>query len=301
MNIIFMGTPNFAIPVFEKLIKSKHRLLGVYTRRPKKANRGQQLQTTPIHKIAEKNNLKIFTPLNLRNEKEQQILKALQPDLIIVVAYGLIIPEAVLNIPKYGCLNIHPSLLPRWRGSAPIERCLLSEDTETGVCIMKLDAGMDTGDVIKMKKITITSEMTIDYLHNNLALMGAEMLIEVVDEIEKTNGNITTYKQDDNLATLAPKIEKEEGKINFVNSINYIDRQIRTFGKTTGAYIIHNNNRIKIIQANFEKQDKIQNEIGFVYKDFSFQCKDGLLKPLILQKEGKKPVEIKDFLNGYKF
>lgn len=301
MNIIFMGTPNFAIPAFEFLIKSKHKILGVYTRRPKKANRGQQLQITPIHKLAEKNNLKIFTPLNLRSEKEQQILKDLKPDLIVVVAFGLIIPENVLNIPKYGCVNIHPSLLPRWRGSAPIERCLLSEDSETGVCIMKLDSGMDTGDVIKTKKIIITSEMNFEYLHNHLSLLGAEMLLEVIDIIEKTDGNITTYKQDNTLTTLAPKIEKEEAQINFNNSIHYIDRQIRTFGNTIGSYIIHNNSRIKIIKADFEKQNEVKNEIGFLYKNFSFQCKDGILKPLILQKEGKNPIKIKDFLNGYKF
>ena len=300
MNIVFMGTPQFSVLPLLKLLETKHNIVGVYTRRPKPANRGQKLETSPIYKIAEKNNLKIFTPLNLRKEEYQNELKALNPDLIVVVAYGLIIPQAVLDIPKYGVVNIHPSLLPRWRGCAPMERSLLNGDTETGVCIMKLDAGMDTGDVIDVRKIPITKQTKINDLYEQLGILGSELLINTVEEIDRNDGNIKTYKQDDSLATIAEKITSEEGIIDFNNDIDFIDRQIRTFSTNIGTFFMHNGNRLKIIEAEIEYNDC--QEIGSINKKtFAIQCKNGLLKPLIIQKEGKRPMNIKDFINGYKF
>ena len=303
-----MGTPEFSVPALKELINScktnsDYELVCVYTRRPKEAGRGQKIQYSPIYKITEENNIQIFTPKNLRNEKNQEEFKKLNIDVAVVVAYGLIIPEEVINMTKYGFINIHPSLLPKWRGSAPMQRCLLSNDEYTGVCIMKLDAGMDTGDIIKVSdKIKIDKNVDIEYLHDNLSVMGAKMLIEVLEDIKNNNGNIKTYKQDDNLATIAPKIEKEEGIIDFNNSsVEYIDKQIRALWVFPSVYFNHNGNRIKILKADFEKNNNAKYPLGSIINDkFHIQCKDGILKPLIVQKEVKNPMDIKSFLNGYK-
>ena len=181
-----MGTPEFSVPALRELIKHrKDEVIAVYTRKPKKADRGQKIQESPIYRIAEENNINIYTPASLRkSEKSKEEFKNLKPDLAVVVAYGLIIPEEILNVPTYGFINIHPSLLPRWRGSAPMQRCLLSEDRETGVCIMKLDSGMDTGDIIKVSdKIKIDENVDLEYLHDKLSVDGAKMLINVIDYI----------------------------------------------------------------------------------------------------------------------
>ena len=307
MRIVFMGTPDFSVPTLKELIKyRKNEIVAVYTRKPKKADRGHKIVESPVYKIAKENNIQIFTPASFRkSEKNRKEFEELKPDLAIVVAYGLIIPKELLDIPTYGFINIHPSLLPRWRGSAPMQRCLLSEDKETGVCIMKLDEGMDTGDIIKIsEKIQIDKNVDIEYLHDTLSVKGAEMIIDVINNIEKNKGIINTIKQDDNLHTIADKIDNSEGKIDFNNSVFFIERQIRALGKFIGTYFIHNNTRIKILKADIlENKNDINNkDIGKIINEkFHIQCKDGILVPLILQKEGKKPMDIKDFLNGYRF
>lgn len=304
MKIVFMGTPDFAVPALNELIKhQKDNIIAVYTKEPKKADRGQKIQESPIYKIAKENNIPIYTPKSLRkSEKDREEFKKLKPDLVVVVAYGLIIPEEILNVPTYGFINIHPSLLPRWRGSSPMQRCLLSDDKETGVCIMKLDVGMDTGDIIKISdKINIDENVDIEYLHDKLSVDGAKMLIDVINDIEKNNGIKNTIKQDDSLATVADKIDNSEGKIDFQNSsIFFIEKQIRALGKFIGTYFVHNGKRIKILQAKI-LNTKTGSTGTIIDKDFDIQCKDGILKPLVLQKEGKKPMSINDFLNGYKF
>lgn len=304
MRIVFMGTPDFAVPALNKLIEfKKNDIIAVYTKKPKKADRGHKIVESPIYKIAKENNIQIITPASFKKSEKNRIeFRELKPDLAIVVAYGLIIPQEMLDIPTYGFINIHPSLLPRWRGSAPMQRCLLSEDRETGVCIMRLDEGMDTGDIIKISdKIQINKDVDIEYLHDVLSEKGAEMIIDVVNDIEKNKGNIVTIKQNNNLSTIADKIDNSEGKINFNNSIFFIERQIRALGKFIGTYFIHNNLRIKILKADILETGFNKNTGQIINEQFHIQCKDGILIPLILQKEGKKPINIKDFLNGYKF
>ena len=305
MRIVFMGTPEFSVPALNELINCRrNELVAVYTRKPKKADRGQKIQESPVYRIAKENGINIYTPSSFRNShKNQEEFKNLKPDLVVVVAYGLIIPEEILNVPTYGFINIHPSLLPRWRGSAPMQRCLLSEDKETGVCIMKLDTGMDTGDILKVSdKIIIDKNVDLEYLHDNLSVIGAKMLTDVINDIEKNNGIVNTVKQDNSLATIANKIDSSEGKIDFQNSsVFFIERQIRALGKFIGTYFIHNKKRIKILKANI-LDSQILGKIGTILNDkFFIQCKDGILEPLILQKEGKKPMDISNFLNGYRF
>lgn len=223
MKIIFMGTPDFAIPSLENLINSEHEILAVFTKQPKQSNRGYKLQKTPVHEMAEKNNIQVFTPKTFKIEKNIEDVRNLKPDLIVVVAYGLILPKKLLDIPKYGCINIHPSLLPKYRGCAPMERCLMSNDDETGICIMKIVEALDAGDVIKIEKIPIKKETTIVDLKNTLSNLGAKMLLEVVNNFENGDFSIA-YKQDDSKATFTEKIINSDAIIDWKKD-GVIDRK----------------------------------------------------------------------------
>lgn len=293
-----MGTPEFAIPTLQTLIKSKHKILSVYTRTPKKAGRGQKLQKTPIHKLASKNNLQIFTPKSLKNPDEQNKLKQLNPDIIVVVAYGLILPKQVLDIPKFGCINIHPSLLPKWRGAAPMQRSLLAGDKKTGICIMKLSEGLDDGDILTSKEIDIKEDTDIKYLHDNLAKIGAKLLLQTLNKIEKTQ-KIKGKKQNNSLATYAHKIKKSEGKINWSKTADEINRQIRALWAFPGVYFEYKNERIKILKAQ-KISGKFDKPGTILDKNLTISCKNGAIQPLILQRAGKKPMKIEEFLRGFK-
>lgn len=296
-----MGTPEFAIPVLEEIIGSKHEILAVYTRQPKESNRGKKLQNTPIHNLALKNNIKIFTPRTFKNDKNLDDLKLLKPDLVVVVAYGLILTRGLLDIPKYGCINIHPSLLPRWRGCAPLERCLMSDDRETGVCIMEVDEGLDSGNIIKTYKTKIEKDTDIISLKKELSLAGTKMLMETIDEIEKT-GVIKSIKQPEAGITIADKITNEDAIIDWINdSTVHIHRKIMALCDSVGVHILHSGNKIKLIKSDYILQKSNLKPGTIADENFSIGCKDGILKPLVLQKEGKKPITVKDFINGYRF
>ncbi len=303
MKIVFMGTPDFAIPSLQNLIDSKNEILAVFTKQPKQSNRGYKLQKTPIHELAEKNNIRIFTPKTFKIEKNIDDVKNLQPDLIVVVAYGLILPKKLLDIPKYGCINIHPSLLPKYRGCAPMERCLMSNDNETGVCIMKIVEDLDAGDVIKCKKIPINKDTTIVDLKNVLSNLGAKMLMEVIDNFENKDFSVI-YKQNDREATFTEKITNTDAIISWEkDSVIKIHKKIMALCDSVTVTIKHNENKIKILKSDYilnENSNNIKNLGTVIDKNFSIQCVDGVLKPLLVQREGKKIMNIKDFLNGYK-
>lgn len=296
-----MGTPQFAVPTLEKMLKLNNiNIKAVYTKKAKKCGRGQKLQNTPIYDVAIENDLQIFMPTTFKNGKNLEEIKEINPDLIVVVAYGLILPKELLEIPKYGCINLHPSLLPKYRGCAPMERCLLSNDKETGVCIMKIGEGIDDGDIISIEKININKDVDINILKDKLSQLGSDMIIDVVNKI-LNNEQITYTKQDSSLATFTDKITNEDANINWENdNIVNIHNKIRALSDSVGVYIYHNNNKIKILKSDYI----LNNEINYktiVDKNFSIQCNGGILKLLILQKEGKKSLNIKDFINGYKF
>lgn len=303
MKIVFMGTPEFAIPALSELINSGHEIIGVYTKQPKRVDRGKKIKNTPVHDLALKYNIPVFTPKTFKNGKNLEDLIRLKPDLVTVVAYGLILTKEVLEIPKYGCINIHPSLLPRWRGCAPIERCLMSDDTETGVCIIKVDEGLDSGDIISSYKTKITNETDIVSLKKELSDIGSKMLLDTVNEIEKNNGNIKTIKQSNIGITIADKITNNDAIIDWENDdVIQIHRKIMALNDSVGVHIKHNNNVIKIIKSSYIIDNKTNNIPGTIIdKKFSIVCKNGILKPLILQREGKKAVNINDFVNGYRF
>lgn len=304
MKIILFATPEFAIPTLKKLFESKHEIVAVYTKPPKEQGRGMKLQNTPIYDEAEKLGLKVYTPKSLKKPEEWEKLREFNADIFVVVAYGLILPKEVLDIAKYGCVNIHPSLLPRWRGSSPLQRALLEGDEETGVCVMKLGEGIDDGDIIECAKIKITPKTTLEQLHDELSVLGADLMLNVLDEIEKS-GKVIAQPQSNNGIIYAEKISKEEGLLDFNMPVDRLDRIIRTFGNNMGSYFEYNGERIKIIAADIDRvlsDEYKEKPNGFIdNKTFYIKCSDGVIKPKILQREGKKPLKVEEFLRGFKF
>lgn len=305
MKIVLFATPEFAIPTLELINNSNHEILAVYTKMAKPQGRGMQLQNTPIYEKATELGLKVFTPKTLKKPEEWEKLKEFNADIFVVVAYGLILPKEVINIAKYGCINIHPSLLPRWRGASPLQRAIMAGDKETGVCIIVLGEGLDDGDILACKKIKIDDDMDIESLHNQLSIEGANLMLKCLDDIEKNKKIIATPQASEGML-YAEKIDKEEGKLNFNDSIEKIYNTIRAIGLLTGTYFEYNDERIKILKAKIQKsltenEKKLQNgEIIITKNDLSIKCSDGLLKPLILQREGKKALDVAEFVKGFK-
>ncbi len=305
MKIVFFGTADFSIPTLELLSNSNHEICAVYTKPPKEQGRGMKLKNTPIHAKAIELNLPVFTPKTLKKEEEWGRLKSFNADIFVVIAYGLILPKEVIDIARFGCVNIHPSLLPRWRGASPLQRALMEGDKKTAVCIIVLGEGLDDGDIIKCKEVDITEETTLKTLHDDLSVYGAKLMLEALDEIEKNDKIIATPQSEDGLI-YAEKIEKEECKIDFNNSVEKTFNLIRTLGETLGAFFEYKNERIKIIKAKYKKvltkeEEKLENGHLILNKNELFiKCSDGLLEPLILQKEGRKELPINEFLRGFK-
>lgn len=305
MKIVLFATPEFAIPTLELINNSNHEILAVYTKMAKPQGRGMQLQNTPIYEKATELGLKVFTPKTLKKPEEWEKLKEFNADIFVVVAYGLILPKEVINIAKYGCINIHPSLLPRWRGASPLQRAIMAGDKETGVCIIVLGEGLDDGDILACKKIKIDDEMDIESLHDQLSIEGANLMLKCLDDIEKNKKVIATPQASEGMI-YAEKIDKEEGKLNFNDPIDKIYNTIRAIGLLTGTYFEYNEERIKILKAKIQKsltenEKKLQNgEIIITKNDLSIKCSNGLLKPLILQREGKKALDVAEFVKGFK-
>jgi len=297
-----MGTPNFACPTLEKLFSEKDfEIVAVYTKEPQIAGRGQRFTNSPIHDLALKYNLKVLTPKTLKNPDIQKEFESFEADIAVVVAYGLLLPEQILNGTKFGCVNIHPSLLPRWRGAAPIQRTIMSGDKESGITIIKMDKGLDSGDMICQEKITLSNQETSRSLSEKFSVMGAEILVKTLNDIK--SGNYSLTSQDHSLTTYAKKIEKEECKIDWNLSAQEIDLKIRGLNGSIEAFFYYNEEKIKIFSAEIFNNDSrfLQKNCGEVLtEDFLIKCSDSVIKPLILQRQGKKVVNIKDFLLGFK-
>lgn len=246
MNIIFAGTPAFAIPSLNALAASPHQLKAIYTQPDRPAGRGRKLQASAVKEWAQTHNLPVFQPVNFKQPEHINELAALKPDLMVVIAYGLILPQAVLDLPRYGCINVHASLLPRWRGASPIQHAVLEGDEMSGVTIMQMNAGMDTGDMLAHLSCQINHD-TAGQLHDRLASLAAPPLLETINAIAA--GQIKAQPQDNHLATYAPKINKEDAKINWHSPAATIDRQIRAFNPWPIAYTHANNNIMRVYQA----------------------------------------------------
>ena len=293
-NIVFMGTPDFSVPVLKMLIENTNVLL-VVTQPDKIVGKDKTVSFNPVKKLALEENIPVFQPMRIRKDFEK--LKKLDIDLIVTCAYGQIIPKEVLDMPKYGCINVHASILPKYRGSAPIQWCLFNNDDVTGVTIMYMDEGMDTGDIIKIKEIPILDSDNVGTLHDKLSKLGCNLLLEVLPTIfNKTNDRI---KQGNNY-TMAPMIKREDERLDFNEEGKKIIGKIKGLNPWPLANIIINNQEIKVLEAEFV-QKKVDNT-GIIKeidkKNLGITCKDGIIYLKKIKPSGKKVMEINSFLNG---
>ncbi len=294
LNIIFMGTPNFAVPILKKLKESQHNIVEVYTQPPKKKNRGQKINLTPIHIFSNQNKLKVRSPEKLDSEEEFQLIKKLRPDVVIVVAYGKMIPIKFLKIENIKFINIHASLLPKWRGAAPIQRSIMNQDKETGISLMKITPKLDAGPVMMKSKINITKKTNFEELSEILSNLGAEMTLKALDLIEKDKAIFV--EQNDQEATYAKKIDKIEGKINWTDQADKVIAKINALNPNPGSWFNYNGTRLKIIEA---KEITANGEPGKIINgNFTISCSKNAIQIFKLQKEGKKIMSVEDFLKG---
>ena len=294
MKIVFMGTPSFAVPVLEELIKNYEVTL-VVTQPDKEVGRKKILTPSPVKEVALKNNIKVFQPAKIR-EDYQEVLDA-NPDIIITAAYGQIIPKVLLDYPKYKCVNVHASLLPKYRGGAPIHHAIINGDEYAGVTIMYMAEKMDDGDIISQDKILIGEDNTTE-LTKRLSILGNKLLLKTLPDI--FSNNIKPIKQNENEVTFAYNISKEDEKINWHNTCIMVYNQIRGLADNPGGYAIYNDKKVKIYKSSYEEKE-IDGEIGEIVdtnKRLGIKVKNGVIYPLIIQLEGKNKMPIKDFYNG---
>ena len=298
MKVVFMGTPDFAVPVLENLVK-EHEVVCVYTRAPKEAGRGHKETKTPVHLKAEELGIEVRTPKTLRNPEEQQKFKDLQADVAVVAAYGLILPKEVLEAFPYGCLNTHASLLPRWRGAAPIQRAIEAGDKKSGVTIMQMDEGLDTGDMLLKGEVKITDTTTGGELHDALSKIGADLIMEAL----RNYTSIKPQKQDDSQSCYAAKLEKEETHLDFAQSAEVLERKIRAFNPFPSTYFEYKGERFKVYEAEALMADSgyaagtiIPNDSGLL-----IACGEGMLFITKIQRQGKKAMSIEELLRGFQF
>ena len=303
LNIIFAGTPDFAAQHLQALIDSPHNVIAVYTQPDKPAGRGKKLQASPVKQLAEQHQIPVYQPKSLRKPETQAELTALHADVMVVVAYGLILPQAVLDAPTYGCLNVHGSLLPRWRGAAPIQRAIWAGDKQTGVTIMQMDAGLDTGDMLHKVFCDIDLQDTSADLYHKLAEIAPNALIEVLNHL--TDGTFTAEPQDDMQSNYAEKLSKEEAKLDWQLSAGQLERNIRAFNPWPMAYLQltdeqGNPQTLKVYQATvLPSVSQTPGTIISADKNgIQIATADGVLNLLQLQPAGKKPMSAQDLLNG---
>lgn len=297
MKVVFMGTTEFSAHALESLIYSKHQVLAVYTREPKPMGRRKVLTKTPIHILAEEHNIEVHTPKSFKNPDELKKLKSFKADVIIVAAYGVLLPKTVLESAKYSAINIHPSKLPRWRGAAPIERSMMAGDTETAVCIMQMDEGLDTGDILLQQLFPIPDCITARQFALSLGHEGAKMLLTALDKIER--GDITRTKQSDQGVTYAQKIFKEDGLIDWTLDARLVNCHIRALSPKPGAYFMYHGTKIKIISADYDLTE-VSAEPGTIIDDkLTIACGQGVIKPTLVQRLGREMLYTEAFLRGF--
>ncbi|MBB1403436.1 methionyl-tRNA formyltransferase [Pseudoalteromonas sp. SG45-1] len=297
LRIIFAGTPDFAARHLQALIQSEHQIVGVYSQPDRPAGRGKKLKASEVKELALEHNLPVFQPQSLKNDEALAELTSLNADIMIVVAYGLILPKAILEAPRLGCLNVHGSILPRWRGAAPIQRAIWAGDEQTGVTIMQMDEGLDTGDMLHISRCPISTTETSASLYTKLAELGPDALIETINKL--ANGEITPEPQDDELANYAKKLSKEEADIDWSMSALQIERNIRSFNPWPMCFTQMGGQTVKIHQAQVMLQSGDPGQILSSDKNgVVVACGEHALCITQLQPQGKKPMAINDFLNG---
>lgn len=298
-KVIFMGTPDFSVPGLKALKEdSRFEIVSVITQEDKPVGRKQELLPTPVKKAAVELGLPVLQPKRLKNIADK--LKGLAPDFIIVIAYGQILNEEVLNIPKIACVNIHASLLPKYRGAACLQAPILNGDNETGVTIMLIDKGLDTGDILHQEKIDLTGSETLEVVHDKLSELGAKVLGDIL--VDFTEGKITPIKQDDSLSSYVSVIDKKDGQINWIDDAKVIERKIRAFNPWPGTFSILGGKIVKVIKAKeIETENNLESGVIFSEnKELLVKCGQNALLILELQIEGKKSTDSQSFLAGHK-
>ena len=301
MRVVFAGTPQFAVPTLNGLMNAGIEIGAVYTQPDRPSGRGRRLMASPIKRIAEEHSIPVVQPVSLREETAIEVLKAFAPEVLVVVAYGLILPGQILDIPRLGCVNVHASLLPRWRGAAPIPRAIEAGDSVSGITIMKMDSGLDTGPIIAKREVPIDNEDNSATLQEKLAQVGAELLLETLPAY--VSGAANTVEQDDRHATYANKLSKAEARIDWQRPAFAIRNQIRAFNPWPIAFTFHRGERIRILRAQIADEAKNKLAAGSICNiargGIDVACGDGILSLTELQREGGKPLLAGDFLNGY--
>ena len=296
LKIVFMGTPEFSVPTLDLLIKNKFNVVKVYTQPPKKSKRGQKINPSPIEEYCKKNKISFRNPGILNTQEELKIFKELSANLIVVIAYGKIIPKNFLNIPKFGFINIHASLLPRWRGAAPIQRAIMNGDKKIGVSIMKIEEKLDSGPVLTSREFDLDKTENHGEVEKKLSLEGADLLIQCLSSIE--NGSSKFINQDHSQATYAKKIEKNESKINWNTDANKVLAHIHGLSPNPGAWFEFDKERFKILRAKISSEN---GKHGYVLdEDLTVGCKSNSIQILELQRQGKNRQTTKEFLLGKK-
>jgi methionyl-tRNA formyltransferase len=297
LRLIFMGTPEFAVPTLRALAEQGHDIVAVYTREAKPAKRGLKLQPSPVELEARARGIPVLTPATLKTPEAQLKFAAHHADAAVVVAYGMVLPKTILDTPKLGCFNLHASLLPRWRGAAPINRAIRAGDAESGVMVMKMDAGLDTGDVAMAERIAITDAMTAADLHDALAPLGAGVMACAMDALER--GQLKLTRQSEVGVTYAAKIEKAEARIDWHQPARAVLRHIHGLSPFPGAWCevpIEGGERLKILRCELAEGSGAPGEV--LDDRLTIACKEGAIRILELQRAGKKPMKAEDFLRG---
>jgi methionyl-tRNA formyltransferase len=296
LSLVFMGTPDFAVPTLVELIGAGHDIRAVYTRAPRPAGRGMAEQLSPVHKVAAAHGIPVRTPKTLKGETALAEITADQPDVIVVVAYGMILPQAILDVPDLGCLNLHASLLPRWRGAAPIQRAVMAGDAETGVMVMKMEAGLDTGPVGMAERISIAPNATSADLHDRLSVLGADLMHRALGAMER--GGLNFRAQSETGVTYAAKIEKAEARITFSVPAREVHNRIRGLSPFPGAWCEMAGERVKLLRSEIVDGDGAAGEV--LDAALTIACSEGAVRLVEVQRAGGKPMSAEAFLRGVK-
>ncbi|NOD99409.1 methionyl-tRNA formyltransferase [Ruegeria sp. HKCCD6228] len=293
MRVVFMGTPDFSMPVLDALVEAGHEIAAVYCQPPRPAGRGKKDRPTPVHARAQALGLDVRHPTSLKPAEEQDSFAALNADVAVVVAYGLILPQPILDAPAHGCLNIHASLLPRWRGAAPIHRAIMAGDAQTGVCIMQMEAGLDTGPVLLRQATDIGPEETTAELHDRLSAMGAALIVEALAKLP----GLTPDPQPEIGVTYAAKIDKSEARVDWSRPAVEVDRQVRGLSPFPGAWTEIDGNRVKLLASRLAEGQGAPGEV--LNDDLYVACGQGAIELLRLQRAGKGAQDKETFLRGW--
>jgi len=298
LRVVFMGTPDFAVPTLAEIVGQGHEVVAVYTREPAAAGRGMELKPSPVHQMAERFGLPVFTPKTLRTEEAAETFRSLDADVAVVVAYGMILPKAILEAPQLGCLNLHASLLPRWRGAAPIQRAIMAGDHETGVAVMKMEEGLDTGPVAMVEKMAISLDMNAGELHDRLMVLGADLMVRALAALSR--GGLSFTPQPEEGVTYAHKLKNEDARIDWSKPAQAVHDHIRGLSPFPGAFFTADfgkgEERVKVLKATLGKGSGGGGTL--LDKNGTVSCSDGAVRLIQVQRAGKGPVAFDEFLRG---